>query len=340
MSIENSKEGAPEPLEQEAQNGVADELPDPELLAELGFEVAQTTKPDETVADVIGDAADELVDPEATVDEIEEVEGLDEPKGKNEPKSKASKRIQALVKEKKAAEARLAQRDSEFQQQLQGIRQQQAMQARAMESQNAVLQRQLEVMSRRAPAPEEDLSKLTPMEQYERKILMEAERRAEAKINPRVQALEARLQQQEEEKKALVKRSRQQATLQQFTEKANIASKTVLMSDVDVTGFAADDAAVASDLVLAYVAATGAPPEEAAQHFKRWLDKYHQGRLRNVSKTSGKTIQQSQRVPAPVQQSRGAVQSEQKPTWDVLHKHGYDNYVQWINAGSPALSTK
>jgi len=327
-----------EPLEETADHGVGEEGPDEALLAELGTEFARTQKPAETPKEGVNDAVDELAgEPEPEAEKDEEVE---ETKSKeDEPKGRAQKRIQALAKEKKELEGRLAQRDREFQAQMQAVHQQQQMQAQALARQNEILQRQLELVAK-GQQPIEDESKLTPMEQYERKLLRQAEERAEARLSPKIAAMEQRLAQQDAEKKQDIQRARQQANLRQFTEKANQASKEVLMNDVDMGNFAPEDGNVASDLLLAYVAATGEDTQVAAQKFKMWLDKYHQGRLQRVSKTSGARIQQSQRVSSPMTQSKGSVQTETKPSWDALKSHGYDNYVQWMRAGAPTLSAK
>jgi hypothetical protein len=332
--MSSAEEALNEPLESEANTGSGVEAPDEAFLAELGGEFSQTSKPGEDVTEAVADAAEEIVDPEATTEEVEETK---EPEKQDEPKGRANKRIQALVKEKKELEGRIAARDQEFQRQMQQVQQQQAIQAQALAQQNAVLQKQLEFMSRREPAPEEDLSKLTPMEQYERQLLSKAEERAMAKLAPRVEAAEKRLAQQEAKERTTLERAKQQATLQKFTEGARVASQEVIMGDVDAEGFDADDNDVAKDLVLAYVAATGVTAPDAAQRFKMWLDKYHQGRLRKVSKTSGKAIQVSRNVPAPIQSGKGTVQGEAKPSWATLKQHGYDNYVQWMHAGAPAL---
>lgn len=321
-----------EPLEETAESGVGEVGPDAALLAELGSEFDTTVKPAETPKEGINDAVDELAgEPEPVEAKDEEVETPSE-----EPKGRAQKRIQSLANEKKELKQRLDQQNQEFQRQMQYVQQQQAAQMQAQAQQTALLQKQLEIMSRQTD-PVEDDSNLTPMEKYEKDLLKKAETRAAERMAPQIQRLEQELQRQNAEKVASTKRARQRASLQRYTVKAQTAANEYLMRDVDTGAFTPEDTQVGANLILSYVAATGCTPEEAGQQFRGWLDKHYQGRMKNVSKTSGRTIQQSQRVPAPMQPSTGTVQEAAKPTWAALRTHGYDNYVQWMRAGSPPL---
>jgi DNA repair exonuclease SbcCD ATPase subunit len=329
-----------EPLEQEANNGAAPEGVDGELLKELGLEVQQTQKPAETTKEAIADAGDELaVAPETEADEEIKEEG-DKGKTPEEPKTRAQKRIQELNKRAKDAETRLAAKEAEFQAQVQAqAAQQQAQfqaQMQAIAQQNELLQRQLELAQSKRNLDED--AHLTPMERYEKNILEKAEQRATERLKPEVEALRQKFAEQDAQRQQAMQQAEQQRSLKVFSAKADAASKQYLMRDVDTGAFAPEDQSVAGDMVLAYVAATGESPDKAAQKFKGWLDKYYQGRLQKVSKTSGTKIQEGQRMSNPLRPNSGTVQGESKPSWDALRKHGYSNYVQWLNAGSPVLS--
>lgn len=325
-----------EPLEAEAQDGPVEDAPDPALLNELGLEVASTQKEGESAQEATEDAVEQVAEETeaAAEDKEEEAEAKEE-----EPKGRADKRIRGLVSEKKALEERINHQQAEFQRQVQYLQQQQQRQYQeqfnAMQQQNALLQKQLDLLSRRSTDEEE--KNLTPMEQYERKILREAEARAEAKLSPRIQQMERMLVQERQLREQSAQKAQQQKKLQEFTAKAQEAAQSHLMSDVDKGVFAPEDASVASDLVLAYVAATGVEPKVAAQRFKGFLDKYHQGRMRKVSNTSGKKIQASQKVPAPMQPKGSSVKTQGMPSLAELKQGGFDNHVQWMKAGEPQL---
>ena len=254
-------------------------------------------------------------------------------------KTRADKRIQGLVSEKKKLQAQMAERDANYQRQLQGVQQQLMHQKQADSEavrQQLELQRQQLALMQQQRATETE-SNLSPMEQYRRQIIQEAGETARGAFSPEVAALRDEINSM----KAQRQQEAEEATRRQRYDQYN-RQTTEVRDNMLLKGFAPDRAKQLAEpmdeMLLAFCTAFGVEPQSAGPQFKRYLDTYVQGVLETRA-SSGRKMRKGQAVPQAAPGGKRAVRGSGKwPAPDSLRKAGFDSALDWVAAGEPPIA--
>jgi hypothetical protein len=327
-------------LEQAANLGPeADEPPDQALLDELPEQFKEAAS-EGLVQRVEPPEAGE----EQTLEEDLEVAAQESEAEAETPAQRgAQTRIRNLVKERNDLRQQAAAREAEMQRQVYAMQQQQAQLAQqqqaALQEQNAKLEKQLELLTSRKEIEEEQ--NLSPMDQYERKILRQAKQQAAVEAEQKVAALQQQVQAQEQQRqKAIAEQQRRQRYVYYSNQAAQARNEALLNQMEQNTAQAL--AQETDEMLLAYSAAYGLEPKDAAPRFRRYLDKYAQAAIKRQSAAAGARVRQSRQVPASAPTGRVATQQTNAwPSLQDLRAAGFDSHPDWIAAGEPAVkSTK
>jgi len=303
------------------------------LAAESGQEV-EPAEPD--IQDLVEHGLDSGMLEAERVAELSEEEVETPPPA---PESKANKRIQTLIAKNKEIEAEAKGREARYQEQL-GLMQRQIQNTRAEESratqQQLEMQRQQLAMMQQQRVSETEKS-LTPQEQYERDFLRRASDAAKGAFTPEVAALRTEIEQ--------MKQVRQQETAeaQKRQQHEYYNSQTRQVREELLKSFSPDRAAQLAEpieeLVLSFSGAWSAEPKEIGPRMKKFLDTYVQGVLETRAK-SGQKIRKGQAVPRSASGGkRTAKGGGSTPSFAALRKAGYNDYVEWMAQGEPAIES-
>ena len=319
-----------EPLEQEANEDETSDA-DPSLMDEMVGEVLDKDQSDSD------DKRGLSVDSSALEDAS--LESDTEPP--IETGTRAQRRIQALAKEKRELQERMTQTNALYERQLQASLAQAKLESERqlseLKSQQAVLQKQLEMLS---SSKEEDTSNLSPMEIYKRQILKEADARAKtsmkSELDGELNAVKQQLAEERQYREAFTKEQDQKQLFRKYNDLTTKAREEVLFTGAEpefkrVWGGAADE------MVLTYAAAFGIEPSAAAPRLKKFLDAYSQMDIARRTKNSGAKLKQTRQIPQSAGAGRRPASGIPMPSVETLRKAGYSNHVQWMRAGEPAL---
>jgi len=328
-----------EPLESNANGPESDAVPE-ELLAELPDQFRDSESPmdSESVEASEVEAGEELEEGfEPDDEEVEEV--FEEEPVQAAPKgNRAQERIRKLANQRNEAQAAMQQAQQQAQQQVlyaQQMAQQQAQQMQAQyEASQAQLQSQLDMLTSKREQEEE--ANLSPMEQYERKILRQANEQAQAGYKSEVAELRGILEAQKQQQQEATQAQQRQQRYEHYTGEATRLRNSVLLNgmeaeDIEALGSTTDE------MLLAFSAAYGIEPEKAAPHFQRFLTKYSQANLKRRSKVSGKQVRKSQGVPGSAPTGRTASTGNAMPNMQSLRAAGFNSHLDWMAAGEPSV---
>lgn len=256
------------------------------------------------------------------------------------PSRGLNERVQQVISQRNEARDELARQQLIFQQQMATMQQQIAQQNQKFQEQQLALeQRRVEMMEARAR--EEEEAGLSDVERARRAFLKDASERAKADVRkevlPEVEALKAQLEEERRYRTEAQKQAERSQRYSHYTQQATSAIDTTLLS-----GFDQDTAKSLRDpmeeLLLTMSGAYGITPQQAAPALKQMLTKYTQAEMRRVSSTAGAKVAQSQGLPSALPQGRSGVAAQAPaPTLANLRKHGFDNHIQWVARGRPAL---
>lgn len=274
--------------------------------------------------------------------EAQEVEA--EPEVEEKPKEKPSKklspsqeRIVALIAERNEARAEAARIAS----QVAAIQAQQAaQQAEFQKQQLALEQRRLDLMEQ-ARREEED-AKLTDVDKARRKFLADSRAEALKEIAPELAELKAWKAQAEAEKQAAKEAAEQAQRNDHFKGQAQAVLDKVLLKD-----FTPEEqknlGSGMEEMLYSFSGAFGVDPVRAAPVFKTFLNNYVKAENARLSRVSGTKVAASRAAPKPVPAARpgGTPAAVKWPTLAQLRagdgRRSFDNHVQWMGAGAPAL---
>lgn len=320
-----------EPLEQLAN---ADETSDadPSMMDEMVGEVLERGE----------EQADSGKGTKLSVDSsVMEDSSVDDTEPPIETGTRAQRRIQALAREKKELQERVAQTNALYERQLQASLAQAKLESErelaAVKSQQAVLQKQLEMLTSHR---EEDTSNLSPMEIYKRQILKEAEARTKnslkGEFDEQLDAVKKQLAEERQYREAFKQEADRRELFQKYNKLTEKAREEILFKDAE-PDFKRAWGSAADELVLTYAAAFGLEPEEAAPQLKKFLDAYSHMDIARRTKTSGAKLKQSRQIPNTAGAGRRQAGGTPMPTLSALRKAGFSNHIQWMRAGEPAL---
>jgi hypothetical protein len=330
-----------EPLEGSANGPEANDVPE-ELLEELPEQFRQSEVPLDSSAveaseEEAGEGLEEGFEPEDEIEgedaEEEELEAA--PKG-----SRAQQRIRKLANERKQLQAAMQQQELQYRQQIQYAQQQaqaMAQQQNAIAEQKAqMLQEQLDMLRSKAEAEEE--ANLSPMEQYKRQILREAEEQTTKARNAELAELKQMLTAQQQQQQEAREAQQREARYNHYTSMAaKIRNEQLLtgMEDADVSALGP----ATDEMLLAFSAAYGLEPTEAAPRFQRFLNRYVQADLKRRSQKGAAKVKSSQRVPAGAPAQRAAASTGKgMPSMETLRRNNFNSHIDWMAAGEPPIS--
>ena len=286
------------------------------------------------------------VEVEATVEESTELEKATEESEEAALTPRSQERFQKLANERNELRAQLEQHQAYMAQMQQQYQQLAAQQQQAAQSrQEALAAQQLEILK----AQQADSQKRAERERYESMSVADqwkhdteqaALKRAEQMFGSKFQSLEQKFQAMEQEKQQAQQRYQRQQTLDTFHARSVQAAQPLLevFPEAERQGKLAD----LDDAILTYAAAYAIPPEEASKKFKALLDSYADAKIKGRTRqapqaglTKAAPIAPKTGVPLKGKPSNGGLE---KPTWDQLKKHGYDDYLDWLERGQRPLA--
>jgi chromosome segregation ATPase len=282
-----------------------------------------------------------IVAPEQAAEEAAESGDADPAQDQPQKLSGYQKRVQTLVAREKAAREEAANQQAAYQQQLAQLQfQLQQQQAQFQKQQLDYQREQLAVLQRREAAAEE--AQLSPEERARRRFLSEATEQAKQAIAPEIEQLRQTNTQLMAERQRMREAWDKKQRLDRLSQEAQQTLSQHVLSGFDK----ADAQALGGDfeeLFMTYCAAYGqAPDAQSAAQFNQLLDKISHAKAKAVSRAATKVASSQQVVrtapgvrtgPAQQQNNNGKV----FPAYDKLRKAGFQNYVQWIAKGSPAI---
>ena len=327
-----------EPLEDQANRGGEVDPPGQDLMSELPEQFQQSEVPLPAVDS--GDIEPSVEDSDPVLEDTldpEEILAI-EPEAEK-PQGRRDQRIQQVLQQRDEARNQQAAMQAEYQRQLyyaqQQMQQQNMQQQQMWEQQSQQQSRQLELLQAKQEREEE--ANLSPMEQFERKTrrtVLEEARNERAGEMAEIKQLLA--QQQAGQQKAYEEQQRQ-ARYNHYTAQAAAARNNVLLKGYDE----ADIAALSNEtdeMILAYSAAFGLQPQEAAAKFKQYQDKMTRANLKARTKQTGQRVAQNRRMPQGAPQTRSAVASTALPSLEAVNKAGFSTHIDWMAAGEPSVS--
>jgi hypothetical protein len=311
-------------------------------LAE-GVDLAeQDVKDDEAEAEPREASAEESEDKEES-EESEEVEAKEDGAEKG---GRASKRIRDLVGKTKTLEEQLSRIRTESEQRLVAERSQYQQQWNQL--QQYLQQQHAELQQLKQSREAEDEAKLSPLEQFKRAQLREAEALVEQRVAAKLQPLEQELQARREAEAKAKEKFEQQRRFQKYDAEAAAAIKTSLLAGADEKE-ATELSSPSKEMLLAWCAAFGETPEKGAKTFNQYIDRLVGIRQRAVAKKAGEAVAKSKKLPVGASAPRrasdatGAKAAESpvtNPGRDLLLANNFENLWAWKRAGSPSLRKK
>lgn len=272
---------------------------------------------------------------EESEEEVEEEE--EEPEKK--PLSRAEKRIQKAIERQNVAEKKLADMEQRSIQQTQYLLQQQEAKHEAQMKQVSemleVQKEQLRLLTsgRKQEEEEANLSEVDRMMlQWKRQAKDEAKQEMTSELSEVKTELAAFKKAAQEEAAA----QQSQARLNSFVAEAQRARKEILLKDWDVEDTQEFGESI-DDMLIAYIASHDVPPAQAAADFRKTLEKLYSAQMKGRSKKGGEKIRKSKGLPPSAPSGRRPGKGEKRPSWDALQQAGYADYLEWTNAGRPAL---
>lgn len=169
-----------------------------------------------------------------------------------------------------------------------------------------------------------------PSEIFRRKVLEDAEKKFKEQLSPVQKELEDYKKQAADQERQFKRRQ----TQQKYSVEADKAIQDVLIPLVDeeTAGMSPE----LKEMVLAKAYGHNCSFEEAAQMVRETMMKYARGFMRASSKKAKTAVQNGQKVPKPVP-NRGTASGRPKPTHAQVQQAGYNNYLEWMMAGSPPI---
>lgn len=302
--------------------------------------------PDELLDQIVADEADasedlaQADDPEAeeeeeaeedTEDDVEEQEPAQEqPKKAN----RAQERIRELVNQRKEVEAQAAaERTQLVQQQQYMFQQMQQMQA----SYNQQLQA-MQATAAKAQAVEEEAG-LSEWEKERRKIIREADERAQTATQEALRPYQERLQQQQQQAEAQQKALAHQQTVSRLEVDATAAVDKFLEAYPVEAQKGLRESTI--DRYLSHCLGEGVSPSEGLPSFKKWVQGLTSAEFEAKKQPKAEKLKKSRAMPKTASAGRAAapgVGSKRMPTLTQLKQKGFDDHLAWINAGEPSIS--
>jgi len=293
-------------------------------------------QPIEAALDTEQSAEDDLeADIDAAAEASEEVADA-------KPTSKAQQRIRQLANTNKelrdqfgTVQKQLSEQQQAFQYQMWQMQQQQAAQ---MEQWKHEAQRAAQEVAKLRER--DDDKNLSELQKWERDILRTADKRTEEKVQGISRVAEERIRRIEAQYQA------QQEAVEKERRFSYYSNETKKVRDNLLTGFEepANLSRETDEMLLAYCGAFGLEPSQAAPYFKKYLDRYHQAKLRADAKQRGVQVKKAAALPkagrprAPgAAPNRPGYTRSKFPAPELLRKNNYDNYVDWVAAGEPPL---
>lgn len=297
--------------------------------AELPPEVEEAASQDESVEQAEEDAPDQVeIETASETDEAPAEADKPEEKPPTEVKSeKANQRFQALANRARQAEERAQGLEQRFQSMAQDFQQREVRYQEQMSSMQERLFSMMEQRERR-----EFEASLSPEKRAELTWLDKAARASQKVLDPKVTALEQKLQELEQRDAARVQAEERQKSRVHWRSQAAAAVKTTILKDVPVEY----DQEEMSDLVLTLGVAKGLAPAASAAKLKAFGEAYHKGKLSALTK-KGQKIAGGQN---PANQSDKKFTSN--PTLEQLEKAGFKGpgaRKLWIERGMKAIPT-
>lgn len=315
--------------------GSASEATEPEVTGELPLDSAAIERAIANLAKPKAPAPEQVETPEAE-EEVQEA--------KPKKMSPSQERIVALIAERNRANEAATQMAAQMA----------AIQESSQKQQAEYQRQQLEFERRRfemmdAARREQEESRLSDVEKARRQFLRESKDEAKREMTPELQAMREEIQQLRAEKQAEKEAAEQNSRLAQFKNQANSVLNGVLLK-----GYTQEEQqALGSgmeEMLYSFSGAFGVDPVRAAPVFKQFLDRYVKAENSRVSRTAGAKVAESRQAPRPVPSARTAGGSASGagpgpagwPSMKQLYKGSvdgrtFDNHVQWIAAGKPAL---
>ncbi len=311
------------------------------------------TNPDELLESVSEQATEETTEDSEKAEETPddkalkaEAEAQEQSKPEKEKGSRAQERIRQLAEEKNLYKEELA----SLKTQLEAQRKQQDYQV-----QLAHYQAQLELQKQQAALAEmratldqfkstKEEENLDPVQKFKREVLREAQQQAKALTAEETKALRSQLQVYEEEKKAAKEQAERQKRYSYFDSEADKALKDVVLKEFDSKS-ASKLHEPMKEVFLAWCAAAGQTPAQAAKQFKEFADGLGAAKMAAVSKKAGATVAKGKTLP-PTGTNRSVSQSgsqqaqddSYKPTKAELRQDGrFSTFLDWAFAGRPQL---
>jgi DNA repair exonuclease SbcCD ATPase subunit len=327
------------PMEQPKEAAPAEEAP-AEVEAQADEDAPASGEPEE---------AAEGAEVEAKAEEPEEAElEAEAEKATEEALSpRANERFQKLANERNELRAQLEQHQAYMAQMQQQMHQQRLAQEQAARSrQEELAAQQLQILQAQQAeaqkrAEKERYESMSVADQWKHDTEQAALRKAEQAFSGKFKQLEQKFAQIEQEKQHALETARRQQTLTAFESRAANAAKPVadIFPEAERQGLVED----LKDAVLTYAAAYAIPPEEAGKKFQQVLDAYHNAKLKGTSRSKQSVTaapKQAVSVPktsVPVRGKAGSNSAPERPSWDKLKQHGYDDYLDWLEKGQPTL---
>ena len=300
--------------------------------AQAGAAAAKAESPAEEAAQIaeepVVDEAEALLAQEAEepkeTDPAEDIEArvVEQPKG-------AQKRIKQLVDQRNEMRTQLAQTQAAFQAQMS---QMQAQLAQAQEQstnyarqQNGLLQKQLDMLSRKAT--DEQLDKMSPLERHDHELKMRVSSDLETKIHEALAPLKGQLDAERRARAQAEQQMEKQRRFSHYNDLTKKARQEILLNEVDPKA-AEPLSEEAEETLLAYAAAYGLEPNQAAPRLKKFLDGYARAYINAKSAAAKAQSTKQQSVPGV---ARPTAPRGTKPrlTLAEIRKQGFTDFVEY-----------
>ncbi len=282
---------------------------------------------------------DDLEDEDVLDDEPDE--DLDEedpePEQQAKPQTRVQKRIKKAIDQRDAALRRMEELQSNYEQQLHAVMQQQQhtynAQLQAAQEQNQILAEQLRILVDGRQS--EQRENLPEIERFKLDLEERALKRAKKALDPEVQSVRQELAQLKQERQQDRERREQAQRFRSYDMDADAVLQAGYSHVTDP-----QQKQILKDLLISTAAAYGKLPSQVSHVFDRAVTAFGVER-KGKTKRKNPAVKARQQLPRSVRTKGGAQptqgQGNPRPSWAALEASEFRDLHEWRNAGAPLL---